>query len=920
MTVAFGLLGRVTTEIDGRPAEIGHARQRLVLAALLVDANRPLAPGQLIDRVWGEAAPAAAIKTLRSYLARLRTALDRAPAEIERDAGGYRLVVEDEQDIDARRFARLVAEARATADRAAAAELFSRALGLWRGEALAGLDSSWAEEVRGHLAQQRAAAERDHADLALQLGRHAELLPELLAGSHAQPLDERLAGQLMLALYRTGRQSEALAHYRRLREHLAAELGTGPGTALEQLHHRILTNDPRLAVREPAAEPSPKAAVPRQLPAPPAWFTGRDGELAALSAAFAAAREAGTVGIAALSGAGGIGKTALALHWAHGKAAEFPDGQLYANLRGFEADASPVSWTSVLRGFLHALGVPGDALPADVDAQVALYRSTIAGKRILVVLDNARETAQVAPFLPGDPACAVLVTSRDRLAGLVASHGAHPLRLDVLPPSTARALLGKRVGDGRLEQDAAAAAKLLQRCAGFPLALSILAGRLAAQPTLSLASLSDGLAAFDDGEPGASLPAVLSWSFTALTEKQARVAELLGQAPGPDIAVPAAANLCDLPPAETDTILRALERVSLVQDTGSGRYRMHDLVRLYAAGRTGPDPAAQRRLLDFYTGTALAGNTVLHPHGVLVKTGAPEPGQYPHPHPLPDRAAVLAWFDAEHANLLAAQRSAAEHGLQHTVWRLAWALTAYHHGRARLHDDLAVCQAAADAAGELTETAVQVVANRRLGLACARVGRHDEAESCLHRALVLAERAGDVSAQAIIEHNLAQAWELRGQDRQALAHAVRALRRFETLGNPVWHAQALNGVGWYLTRLGEHDEARVHCEQALALYREQGHVGAADALDSLGLIAHHTGRHADALDRYHEALVVYRDSGNTYMEADTLDHLGRTYAALGEHGQAREVWQRAQDLYRAQGRTGRADGLTELMETPAHAR
>ncbi|MGW7530967.1 AfsR/SARP family transcriptional regulator [Amycolatopsis sp. NPDC054798] len=928
MTVAFGLLGRVTTEIDGRPAEIGHARQRLVLAALLVDANRTLAPGQLIDRVWGEAAPAGAIKTLRSYLARLRTALACAPAEIERGSGGYRLVVEDEQAIDLRQFAALVAKARTAADRATAAGHYARALGLWRGEALAGMDSNWAEEVRNHLAQQRAAAERDHADLALHLGKHAELLPELLTAAQHQPLDERLAGQVMLALYRTGRQSEALEHYRRLRRHLAAELGTGPGTALEQLHHRILANDPRLSgpgTGEPA--PSPRPVVPRQLPAPPAWFTGRDAELTALTTTFAAAREAGTVGIAALSGAGGIGKTALALHWAHGNAADFPDGQLYANLRGFEADATPVSWTSVLHGFLHALGVPGDALPADVDAQVALYRSTIAGKRILVVLDNARDTAQVAPFLPGDPACTVLVTSRDRLAGLVASHGAHPLRLDVLPPPAARALLRKRVGERRLEEDSAAAAKLLRRCAGFPLALSILAGRLAAQPTLSLASLADALsgitarlAAFDDGEPGASLPAVLSWSFTALTEQQARVAELLGQAPGPDIAAPAAANLCDLPPAETDSVLRALERVSLIQDAGSGRYRMHDLVRLYAAGRTAPDPAAQRRLLDFYTGTALAGNKVLHPHGVLVKTGAPEPGGHPHPHPLRDRAAVLAWFDAEHANLLAAQRSAAEHGLQHTVWQLAWALTAYHHRRARLHDDLAVCRAAADAAGRLTESAVQVVTNRRLGLACARVGRHDEAESCLHRALRLAERAGDVSAQAIIEHNLAQAWELRGCDRRALEHAVRALQRFEALDNPVWHAQALNGVGWYLTRLGEHDQARVHCEKALALYREQGHVGAADALDSLGHIAHHTGRYPDALDRYHEALVVYRDAGNTYMEADTLDHLGHTYAALGEPGQAREVWSRARELYRAQGRTGLADGLTELMRAPARVR
>ncbi|HEY3708857.1 MAG TPA: BTAD domain-containing putative transcriptional regulator [Amycolatopsis sp.] len=908
--MAFGLLGRVTMTVGGEPVDLGHARQRLVLAALLISVNRVLAPDQLIDRVWGADAPAGAVKTLRSYLARLRTVVAGAPVVIERQNGGYRLAVEDELVVDVHRFTDLITRARAMADENAAAELFAEALGLWRGEALDGVDSRWAGEVRDDLAQRRTAAQRDHADLSLRLGRHAELLPELLAGARQQPLDERLAGQVMVALYRTGRQSDALAHYRRLREELVAELGTEPGPALDDLHLRILAKDPGLTAGARALP------VPRQLPAPPAWFTGREAELSELATAFAAARGTATVGLVVVSGTGGIGKTSLALQWAHGNVADFPDGQLYVNLRGFEADASPAPWVSVLHGFLHALGVSGDSLPAGVDAQIALYRSTIAGKRILVVLDNAHDTAQVLPLLPGSQACAVLVTSRDRLTGLVASHGAHPVPLDVLPSPAARELLAKRLGSARLEHEAAAAANLLRRCAGFPLALSILAGRLTAQPALSLTALADLLAGitarldvFDDGEPGASLPAVLSWSFTALSPRQARVAELLGQAPGPDAGVLAVANLCDLPPHEAEVILRSLERVSLVQQADLGRHRMHELIRLYASGRRGPDPAAVRRLIDFYTGTAFAANQVLHPRGVLAGASIPGPSRYPQS--LPDRDRVFAWFDAEHANLLAAQRSAADQGLYHQVWQLAWALSAYQYRRAHLHDDIAVWRAAVDAADRLAETAVQVVANRKLGLAFARAGHHDEARTRLHRALLLAD--GDVSAQAIIEHDLAQAWELHGNDQRALGHAERALRLFETLDDPVWHAQALNGVGWYRTRLGEHDRARVHCEKALAIYRAQGHIGAADALDSLGHVAHHAGRYADALDYYHEALLLYRDSGNVLMEADTLEHLGHAHAAFGEHEQAFEGWRRALELYRAQGRTARAGNLVSVM-------
>lgn len=926
MAVEFRVLGDIGAEADGRPLDLGHARQRLVLVALLVDANRTVPVEQLITRVWGQDPPLRAVNTLQTYLARLRRALTGTGVRIERRSGGYRIPLHDVRTVDLHRFGDLLAKARAAEHRDEAAALFERALELWRGEALSGLESSWAAIVREGLDRQRGAAELDYIDVQLERGLHAEVVAELAVRAGEHPLDERIAGRLMLALHRSGRQDEAFAHYQRIRVRLGEELGADPGAELRALHQQILTAN--ATTPRPAAAPVELShPVPRQLPPPSARFSGRGEELDVLTETLARGSGAdGATPIVVLHGSGGMGKTALALRWAHRHTGEFPDGQLYADLRGFDPAESPTPADVAVCGFLHALGVTRTAMPADADAQAAMYRTLVAGKRMLVVLDNARDSVQVAPLLPGSGGCAVLVTSRDRLAGMVAARGARPLRVGILTSAEAREVLIAWLGEERLEAESEAADEILARCAGLPLALSILAGRATAHPELPLADLVAELrdvttlmGALDDGEPGASLGAVMSWSYQALAPDHTRVFGLLGLAPGPDIGVRAAANLLNLPPASTAVVLRTLERVSLLEQPVPGRYRMHDLVRSYAVDRARgdlPDDVrtdALRRLGDFYVRTALSGNRILHPHAVLVDSGAPDADAHPHPSRPADETTALAWFDAEHACLLATQQLMAARDWHHPVWQLAWALTAFHYRRGFLHEDLAVWPAAVNAADRLGDPAVRITTHRRFGLACARGGRHDDALSHLGLALNLAEETADRPSQAITRHDLAQTWELRGDDRQALDHATAALRLFQTLDNPVWKAQALNGVGWYLTRLGEHDEARVHCEAALALYREHGHPAVADVLDSLGHIAHHTGRNDDALDCYYQALVLYREVGNTYLEADTLEHLGHAHLALGALAQAREVWCQALELYRAQHRIADADDIGKSL-------
>ncbi|GIH16924.1 SARP family transcriptional regulator [Rugosimonospora africana] len=918
----FRLLGRLEATRDGRPVELGRRRERCLLGVLLLEANSPITIDRLVDLLWEGQPPSTARSSLHTHVSRLRAQLDpdgtgRYGVRLVSRGGGYAVEVAPDS-VDAHRFQAMVERARivSPADRTG---LLRQALALWRGPVLADVASDrLRERIAAELTELRMSATELMIETELAADRPRDLVGEL-AGLHAEhPYRERLAGQLMLALYRAGRHADALIVYQQLADRLAEDLGVDPGPELSELHTAILRRDPGLIRSRPAAQ------TPRQLPAASRLFTGRADELGALTKTLTGVTDRDTTVV--VSAIGGAGKTWLALHWAHQNLDRFPDGQLFVNLRGFDPSGQPMAPATALHGLLDALGVAPSAVPTDLDAQIGLYRSLLATRRMLIVLDNARDASQVAPLLPGSPTCTVIVTSRDRLTGLINGYGALPLQLDILDEAQARDLLARRLGEERLAGEPEAVTALVNGCGGLPLALGVVASRAALAPHLPLAAITaelhdatTRLGAFDEDDPQASLRAVLSWSYAALTGAQARLFGLLGSAAGPDIGLPAATALAGLPTDEVTAILRALQRQSLIQQHSPGRWRMHDLIRLYAAERAERDQpedhvAGLRRLVGFYLNTAHAADRLLDPtrpgHGWAVVDPAPGIPA----HPLPDRAAAQAWLDDEHLCVQAAQQLAARQGWHAETWQLAWSLNTFYGWRGHLHDLVTVWRCGLAAAQLLGDPAVEALAHRYLGRACILVGQHVEAADQLHRSLSLAEQAADLPGQARAHWTLAWASEWRGDNERALEHATRALELYRACGDPVGEGGALNVVGWYATRLGHYDQARTHLESALIVSRDTGNrVGEADTLDSLGLVAHHTGQYAEAIDHYQKALAVYRDLGNEYEEADTLERLGETYAATGERGPARRAWREALRLLRAQRRSPDAERVERRL-------
>ncbi|WP_176737436.1 ATP-binding protein [Micromonospora citrea] len=670
-----------------------------------------------------------------------------------------------------------------------------------------------------------------------------------------------------------------------------------------------------------------RRTIPRQLPPAPRQFAGRSAELAMLTDALDHATRAGTtVVISAIGGAGGIGKTSLSVSWARQHLDRFPDGQLMVDLRGFAPTGEPMSVAEAVRGFLYALGEDPTKLPADLDTQIGLYRSLVEDRRILIVLDNARDTAQVAPLLPGGPGCTVLITSRRRLAGLVTQHGAQLVNLAPLSEPEARQLLAGHLGDRRLTAEPEATAALLAMCGGLPLALSIVAARVIAQPALPLSGLADELAdqrtrlgGFDAGEIPLNLECVFSWSHQALTGSAARMFGLLGLSPGPDISLPAAAELAGLPTTQARLLLHELETAHLVVQQVAGRHRMHDLLRLYATKQAhehlsdSDREEAARRVIDFYRHTAHRAERLLDPHRHPVEIDAPASGC--HPLPLADPAEAVAWLEAEHANLMAAQQLAAELGMHDHVWQLAWCLDTFHYRRGHLREWRTVWRTGLESALRVGDPAVISLAHRLLGDANLNLDDHEEALAQLTRSLQVAEKAGDLSAQAHAHRILTWANGRAGRDRAAHGHATEALRLYKELGLRVREAAMLNAVGWFEARAGDYDQARARCEAALALCRQHDYrVGEANTLASLGYIAQHTGRLDDALTHYHRALALFRGLNSVYYQANTLDRLGQVHVAAGRAGQAREVWSQAIQLYRGKGRPVDADRVQQELD------
>ena len=782
----FQVLGTVDVFGAGQRIDAGHPKQRAVLAVLVLDLNQVVPAERLIARIWGEDPPSSVRNVLYGYVARLRSALAAAadPAvSLSRRAGGYVLEGGDDQ-VDLFRFRSLVAQASVSGDDEQAALLLRESLDLWHGEALAGLSGLWFAAMRASLARQKMAALLDLNDIRLRQGQHHALASELAGQAAAHPADERLASQLMRALYVSGRQAEALRWFEQTRQRLADELGADPGPELQTLHQQILRVDTSLAVPD-AATARP---VPRQLPPEVSAFTGRDAELAELDKLLASPETghassngsnapARAVVISAVSGTAGVGKTATALRWAHRAARLFPDGQLYVNLRGYDP-GEPLNPADALAGFLRGLGVPAPDIPAEADEKAARYRSLLAGRRVLVVLDNARESDQVRPLLPGSPGCAVLVTSRDCLAGLIARDGARRLDLDLLPLPDAVGLLHALIG-ARVGAEPQAAEALAAQCCRLPLALRVAAELAAGRPHASLAELAGELADQQQrldlldaaGDSRAAARAVFSWSFRHLNQPAATAFQLAALHPGTDFDTEAFAVLTGSSYQHADRMLQQLARAHLIQPAGPFRHGMHNLLRAYGRelATAGTDQTGQRaaltRLLDHYQHTAA---TAI---GILFPAHAPAPPPSPPPArpaaPLADTASARAWLDAERANLVAAASNAADHGWPDHAIRLA--ATLYYHLDLGGHypEALSVHASACRAARSVGDRAAEAEALRNAGVIEVRQGRHQQATEHFDQALTLFRATADRTGQARTLGSLANlAWD-SGQYQQA---------------------------------------------------------------------------------------------------------------------------------------------------------
>ncbi|NUT97147.1 MAG: tetratricopeptide repeat protein [Saccharothrix sp.] len=649
--------------------------------------------------------------------------------------------------------------------------------------------------------------------------------------------------------------------------------------------------------------------VPHQLPAEPRTFTGRATELSEVDEALTAR---GGMPICAVVGTGGAGKTWLALRWAHRHLDRFPDGQVFVDLEGFSAN-SPVRPEDAARGFLGALGVEPASIPADPRSWPALLRSVVADRRILFVLDNAADSTQVAPLLPGSPTCAVLITSRNRLTGLIAAHGTRHVALDVLSAAEAEALLAARIGADRVHADAGALAVIRRVCGDHPLALSVAAAWAETHPRTPLAVLADdlrtsGFAALAGPDTSADPGIVLSWSYRALDPGQARLFRLLGLCPTTHIGADAAAALGGLPLGEARRLLRGLVDRSMLAEDDDGRYRMHDLVHEYAATLTHRAPVrahapAIRRLVDFYVHTSFAANRLLDPSRAPIPLDPPAPHCVPAS--FPDARAAAAWFATEYRELRAVQDLAGRHGLHSAVGRLAWTMSTFQHRQGLLTDQLACWECALDSARRLGDRRAQTRAHTVLGYLWALARNHTEAQTHLHAALELAD---DPHSRAHVHRNLARAWELHGDIHQAHHHATRAHAAYRALDEPAWEAETLTMLARHTARLGHHAHALAHCQAALTLNRRHGNVtGEADTLHTLGTIAHHTHDHQSAVDHYEQALTLRRALGSTNAQAETLDELGHPLLALGRPQEAAEAWRTAADLYHRLGRTTDAE-------------
>lgn len=911
----FHVLGSLQVSASGRPVSLTGRRQRVLLASLLLNADLVVPLDALIDAVWDERPPTTAKRQVQNTVSALRRLLeggerDPDPAvtpTIAAEGSGYRLRL-GASTLDARLFLAHVDEAHrhnAEGETGRAAAELRAGLRLWRGPALAGLTGRTFEAAAARLDEQRRAAIEECVDLELRLGRHAELVGELAELVASNPLRERLVGQLMVALHRSGRQAEALDAYRRLRGVLAEELGLEPGAGVRELHTAILRDEASGAEPTP---PRPAAArvVPAQLPVDVIGFTGRVRHLKELDEVLPDG--ANTV-VTAIAGMAGIGKTALAVHWGQRVRHHFPEGQLYVNLRGFDPDASPVRPADVLLGFLEALDVPPPRVPVGLAARSALYRSLLADRRVLVVLDNAHDADQVRPLLPGSRGCLVVVTSRRVLSGLVAAEGARPVVLDLFDPAEAQQMLAQRLGRERLAAEPEAVDEIIARCASLPLALAVVAARAAIHPDFPLAALAaelrtaqGSLDALGGDDPATDVRAVFSWSYQQLSDPAQRLFRLLGVHPCPDVTVRAAASLTGQTVSRTHALLTELAGACLVTAQLPGRYACHDLLRAYAAelahdrDTTGQLRQALHRLFDHYLHSARAADRLLDAHRDPITIQPALPGAVVDEHT--DHEHAMRWLTEELAAILAVVERAGATGFDVHAWQLAWAVAYFVERRGHWEPWAAAQHTALASARRLGDSLGQAHAHRSLGRVHVHLDRVADAVAHLRHAQRLFRDAGDTAGEARVHFDLCWIDSRQGEHRTSLAHAERAFDLFRDIGHLSGQARALNNIAWGHNLCGDHQQALEAAEQALRLNEEiADRFSDADTWDVLGHAHQGLGHHDESIACYERAAALYRDLGHRWAEAETIAHLGDSHHAAGAIGEAHDNWQRALAIF-----------------------
>ncbi len=903
----FCLLGPLQVRRDGVTVPIAPGKLRALLAALLLSAGRAVSLDELTEVLWGSAPPPSARVSVQNHVMRLRKALGADP-RIRTRLHGYEIHLA-EGALDVSRFEAHLARARAAAREgswATASEQVRAGLALWRGEPLADVESELlvTRDVP-RLAELRLQALEVRMEADLRVGRHVEVITEAQPLAAAHPLRERLHGLLMQALYQDGRQAEALAAYAEARQFLIDELGIEPGAGLQALHRQILTGDPPVArpAPDPSAAPSPASLVPRQLPAVVSGFTGRVAELAALTQMLdeSIADSPGTVVISAISGTAGVGKTALALHWAHRVADQFPDGQLYANLRGYDPSGVPLASADAVRGFLDALGVPPHRIPLQPEAQAGLYRSLLADRRMLIVLDNARDEQHVRPLLPASQASLVIITSRNQLGGLAAADRARLVSLDVLSQSEAVRMLTFRLSPGRAAAEPGPADEIATLCGRLPLALAVAAARAEARPDFGLAALaaelrdrSGRLDALDAGDPAASVRAVFSWSYRQLSAEAARMFRLLGLHPGPDISVPAAASLAAKARAEARRLLAELTRAHLATEHVPGRYALHDLLRAYACDqaretdRELEHSAAARRVLDHYLHTARHGATMVLPSLGPIPLTPPSPGTTPEQ--FTGHQQALAWFEAEYHVLLAAVALAVDSRLDSHGWLISWAMHPFLATQGHNLEWSAIKRMTM-AAGTRDEAAL--IASGALHTA-GTLGEYQWVPEYYANGVKVYQQLGNRRGEALCLYGLAMIAEYLRHYAEALSYVERSASLCRDIGDNAGETEMLSVAGWYHAHLGNYQKARQFCRQALALNTRYGsrHLEG-DIWNSLGYTEFHADDFSAAAACHERALSIFQTVGDRWGEADALINLGDCRRAVGTLRPAREAWQRA---------------------------